>query len=147
MDNRDRLPAVFGRLSILRSNGETFLISLAIFLAVISSGNASQLFAGRWHSTGETPLSIGIIQDGETVSLFSKSGWAVLVQAPDAGGVLASGTGKWIFNNTPSAIVDVTLGYRGDRLYLLVVSKGASKPTKYMVILDRLELRLPNRRI
>ncbi|MEX2693135.1 hypothetical protein [Rhizobium mongolense] len=129
-----------------RSYGKTFLISLAIFSAMISSGNAAQFFAGRWHSSGESPVEIGLIQYGETVALFSKAGWAMVLLAPETGGMLASGEGKWSFNDTSSVIVNVTIGYRGDRLYLLIVPKNARGPAEYKIITDRIEPKLANRR-
>lgn len=125
---------------------KAFSISMAIFLVAISPVNAAQLFAGRWRSSGESPLSIAIIQYGETVTVFSKAGWAMLVLAPETGGMLASGKGKWSFNDTPSSIVDVTIGYRSDRLYLLIVPTDATGSANHKVILDRTELRPPNRR-
>jgi hypothetical protein len=129
-----------------RSYGNTFLFSLAIFFAMISSGSAAQFFAGRWHYSGESPVSIGVFQYGETVALFSKAGWAMLLLAPEAGGILASGEGNWSFDNTSTAIVNVTIGYRGDRLYLLIVPKDESGPAEYKIILDRIEPKLANRR-
>lgn len=135
-----------GRAFMSRSYGKTFLISLAIFLAMISSGRAAQLFAGRWHHSGETPVSIGVIQDGETVALFSKAGWGMLLLAPGAGGMLASGTGRWNCSGTSTVKVDVAIGYREDRLYLLIVPKDKSVPAEYKVILDRIEPTLANRK-
>lgn len=140
------LSAVIGRGFMPRSYGNTFLFSLAIFFAMISSGSAAQFFAGRWHYSGESPVSIGVIQYGETVALFSKAGWAMLLLAPEAGGILASGEGNWSFDNTSTAIVNVTIGYRGDRLYLLIVPKDESGPAEYKIILDRIEPKLANRR-
>lgn len=69
-----------------RPYGKTFLISLAIFFSMISSGSAAQLVAGRWHYSGGSPVSIGIIKYGETVALFSKAGWAMLLLAPRQAG-------------------------------------------------------------
>ena len=140
------LSAVIGRGFMPRSYGRAFLISLAILFAMISSGNAAQFFAGRWHNSGESPASIGIIQYGETVALFSKAGWAIVLLVPETGGMLASGEGKWSFNNTSSVIVNVTIGYRGDRLYLLIVPKDENGPTEYKIIMDRIEPKLANRR-
>lgn len=130
-----------------RSIGKVFLISLAIVFAMSSAGRAAQLFAGRWQNSEGQPVSIGIIQEGETVALFSKAGWAMLLLAPDSGGMLASGQGKWRFNDSSSAMVDVTIGYRGDRLYLSIASKDARGPAAHKIILDRIELRLPNQRV
>ncbi|MGV1803994.1 hypothetical protein [Agrobacterium vitis] len=77
-----------------RVQGKGFLISLAIFLSLISSGNAAQFFAGRWHNARASSSSIGIIQYGETVSIFSEAGWTMALLIPEAGGMLASGEGK-----------------------------------------------------
>ncbi|MCD2177233.1 hypothetical protein [Rhizobium sp. C1] len=126
---------------------KTFLISLTLVFAMSSAGRAAQLFTGRWHNSEGQPVSIGVVQDGETVALFSEAGWAMLLLAPDSGGMLASGQGKWSFNDSSSATVDVTIGYRDDRLYLSIVSKDESGHSAYKIILDRIELRLPNRRI
>lgn len=129
------------------SIGKVFLISVAIVFAMSSAGRAAQLFTGRWHSSEGQPVSIGIIQDGETVALFSEAGWAMLLLAPDSAGMLASGQGKWRFNDSSSAMVEVTIGYRDDRLYLSIAPKDESGPSEHKIILDRIELRLPNRGI
>ncbi len=129
-----------------RTYRKTFLTSLAIFFAMISSGSAAQLFARRWHYSGDASVSIGIIQYGETVALFSSAGCAMLLMTPQAGGMLASGEGQWSFNNTSTATVNVTIGYRGDRLYLLIVPKDQRGPAEIKTIMDRIEPKLPNRR-
>lgn len=130
-----------------RSIWNAFLISLALVFAMSSAGRAAQLLTGRWYNSEGQPVSIGVVQDGETVALFSEAGWAILLLVPDSGGMLASGQGKWSFNDSSSATVDVTIGYRDDRLYLSIVSKDESGHSAYKIILDRIELRLPNRRI
>lgn len=66
---------------------------------------------------------------------------------PETGGVLASGDGRWTMTtNSSPANVRVTVGYRKDRLYLLVTPKDVGGSTEYKIILERIEPKSKNRR-
>ncbi len=101
------------------------LLSLAMVGCMISSGYAAQVFAGQWRSYGSSPIFLGVVQHGETVAIFSKSGYAMALLSIDGGGMLATGEGRWSFNDLSPQPVSITVGYEDDRLYLSIVSKSA----------------------
>jgi hypothetical protein len=131
-----------------RLYGTTFLVGLSASLSIISSGNAAdRFFEGQWQKSSQAPASIGIIQYGETVAIFSEAGWAMALLQPQSGGMLASGEGRWTLNaDTRSVSVNVTIGYRNDFLYLLVLPKDGSRAAEYKIIMERVEPKPTNRR-
>lgn len=129
-----------------RCYGKFCFISLLTFLSVISSGHAAHFFAGRWSYSEEPSSSIGIVQYGKTVAIFSEAGWAMAMLIPKTGGKLASGEGKWNVSKTESVIVNITIGYRDDRVYLLIVPKDKSRSAEYKIIMKRIGPKLTNRR-
>jgi len=124
-----------------RLHGRVFLFGLAVSLLLASSSNAAvQLFAGQWQKSGSSEASIGIIQHGETVAIFSKKGWAMALLRPQSNGLLASGEGKWILNAQSASVrVNVTIGYRNECLYLLASPKDGSGSAEYKLIMERVE--------
>lgn len=131
-----------------RFYGKMIFVGLLASLAVPLSGNAAdRLFEGQWQKSEGAPETIGIIQHGETTAIFSKAGWAMASLQPETGGVLASGEGKWtITANSPPENVRVTVGYRNDRLYLLVTPKDGGGSTEYKIIFERVEPKSKKRR-
>lgn len=129
-----------------RCYGKFCFISLLTFLSVISSGHAAQFFAGRWSHSEEPSSAIGIIQYGKTVAILSEAGWAMAVLVPKAGGKLASGEGKWNVSKTSSVIVNITIGYSDDRVYILIVPKDRDDVAKHKIIMERIGPKLTNRR-
>ncbi|MGV2108832.1 hypothetical protein ACQZ4X_22500 [Agrobacterium vitis] len=53
----------------------------------------------------------------------------------EAGGMLASGEGKWNLRKTSSVIVNITIGYRDNRVYLLIVPKDRDGTAEYKIIM------------
>lgn len=137
------LQVLNGRGFMPRFYGKVFLFSLVIFVSLISSVNAAQFFAGRWHNAGESSSAIGIIQYGETVAILSEAGWAMTLLVPETGGMLASGEGKWNLSKTASVIVNITIGYRDNRVYLRIVPKDRDGFAEYKIIMERIEPSLP----
>lgn len=60
--------------------------------------------------------------------------------------MLAWGEGKWSFNDTSAATVNVTIRYRRARPYFLIIPKNERSPAEYEIIMDRIEPKLANRR-
>ncbi|MBB3963305.1 hypothetical protein [Rhizobium metallidurans] len=133
------MPRLYGKI--------IFVVLLASFAVPLSGNAADRLLEGQWQTSEGAPETIGIIQYGETAAIFSKAGWAMASLQPETGGVLASGEGRWsITANSPPANVRVTVGYRNDRLHLLVAPKDGGGSTEYKIILERVEHKSKNRR-
>lgn len=125
----------------------TLLLSLAMFGCTISSGYADQVVAGQWRTYGPSPIFLGVVQHGETVLIFSRSGYAMAMLSVNGGGMLATGEGRSSFNDLSPMSVSVTVGYKDDRLYLSIVSKSGKAATDRKIILERVDPILPENRI
>lgn len=98
---------------------------MAAFLAMVSHGNAAdRFFEGRWQASDKAHTSIGIIQYGDTIEIFSEAGFATGFLQSASGGSLGSGQGKWTLNaGTAPVVVNVTIAYHDGSLHLLIVPK------------------------
>jgi hypothetical protein len=121
-------------------------VGLTVFLSAISLAKAADHpFAGRWRGEGDASSTIGIIQNGETVSIFGDGGWSMASIEPQTDSLLASGDGRWrLESGAPPVAVNVTLGYRNGRLFVRIAPKDPNDPHELKIIMEPAEPTEPN---
>ena len=115
------------------SNEKAIFAVLAVLSVWTNTATAAEHnLYGRWQDGSN---SVGVIQFGQQVFVFSKDGWSVGALDPQGAGILANGKGMWTFDARQEPAT-ASLGERDGHLYLIVEPADANGRSEIKMVLE-----------